>query len=384
MLRLRFLDPCGVCVSSPSAVSREQGNFTKTPTKISSSPRSFQSNSTGRSHVYRCAPDGNKVTNLTAGDRLGKRWRDAYGYALSRDGRRLLYTVHDGSTGRVVLADADGGNPRLLFPDLGYIYMGALSPARDRVVVSGPARGYRLLVADLPNGEPEELTPDHPDCYVPQFTPDGKAIIFIRRDGDIYRVGADGKNLRRLTEGNNHVEFRLSAKDQHGSTDGPHLSPDGTQIAYVAVFDPLLLGQPFRWRPSANFEAAWWSSTEYFIWMRRKARKPGAKPSGKKWFVYLLRCADGTLYTGIANDVSRRRQQHNAGTASRYTRSRLPVKLVYQEAHASRASALRREAAIKALPRRQKESIILQAVWRPRQAEGATFARHDHSKAETP
>ena len=62
----------------------------------------------------------------------------------------------------------------------------------------------------------------------------------------------------------------------------------------------------------------------------------------------MLRCADGTLYTGIANDVSRRRQQHNAGTGSRYTRSRLPVKLVYQEAHASRGSALRREAAIKA------------------------------------
>jgi predicted GIY-YIG superfamily endonuclease len=86
------------------------------------------------------------------------------------------------------------------------------------------------------------------------------------------------------------------------------------------------------------------------------------KPSGKAWFVYLLRCANGTLYTGIAKDVSRRCQQHKAGTASRYTRSRLPVELVYQEAHASRGSALRREAAIKALPRRQKESIILLAV----------------------
>jgi len=96
-------------------------------------------------------------------------------------------------------------------------------------------------------------------------------------------------------------------------------------------------------------------SNEYFIWMRRKDRRTGT------WFVYLLRCVDGTLYTGIAKDVSRRCQQHNAGTASRYTRC-LPVELVYQEAHASRGSALRREAAIKALLRRQKESIIPLAV----------------------
>jgi len=107
--------------------------------------------------------------------------------------------------------------------------------------------------------------------------------------------------------------------------------------------------------------AAWWLSNEYSFQMRRKDRRPGAKPSGKAWFVYLLRCADGTLYTGIAKDVSRRSQQHNAGIASRYTRSRLPVELVYQEVHANRGLALRREAAIKALPRRQKESIILLA-----------------------
>jgi predicted GIY-YIG superfamily endonuclease len=95
--------------------------------------------------------------------------------------------------------------------------------------------------------------------------------------------------------------------------------------------------------------------------MRKKNRRPRAKPAANKWFVYVLRCADGSLYTGIAKDVNRRCEQHNAGTASRYTRSRLPVELVYQEAHASRGSALRREAAIKALSRRQKESIILMA-----------------------
>ena len=92
--------------------------------------------------------------------------------------------------------------------------------------------------------------------------------------------------------------------------------------------------------------------------MPKKGRKPRLNPSGNRWFVYLLRCADGSLYTGIAKDVDRRCQQHNAGTASRYTRSRLPVVVVYQEAHASRSLALRREAAIKSLSRRQKEALI--------------------------
>jgi UV DNA damage endonuclease len=80
--------------------------------------------------------------------------------------------------------------------------------------------------------------------------------------------------------------------------------------------------------------------------------------AGGGWFVYLLRCADGSLYTGITNDVPRRLKQHNAGTASRYTRSRLPVVLLYQEAQASLGHALRRELAIKALSRQEKESMI--------------------------
>jgi predicted GIY-YIG superfamily endonuclease len=76
------------------------------------------------------------------------------------------------------------------------------------------------------------------------------------------------------------------------------------------------------------------------------------------WFVYVLRCADGTLYTGITKDLARRTKQHNAGTASRYTRSRRPVKLVYQEPHRNQSLALRREAAIKKLTRRQKVALI--------------------------
>ena len=83
-----------------------------------------------------------------------------------------------------------------------------------------------------------------------------------------------------------------------------------------------------------------------------------AEASGGAWFVYMLRCADGSLYTGVTKDVSRRCEQHNAGTASRYTRCRRPVALVYHEAQVSRSSALKREAEIKALSRRQKESLI--------------------------
>ena len=76
------------------------------------------------------------------------------------------------------------------------------------------------------------------------------------------------------------------------------------------------------------------------------------------WFVYMLRCADGSLYTGITKDVSRRCEQHNVGTASRYTRSRLPVNVAYQEAQVTRSLALKRELAIKAMSRKEKESLI--------------------------
>ena len=92
--------------------------------------------------------------------------------------------------------------------------------------------------------------------------------------------------------------------------------------------------------------------------MPKKDRRPRPKHPGEEWFVYMVWCAGGSLYTGIAKDVSRRCQQHNAGTASRYTRSRLPVKLVYQEPLTNRSLALKREAAIKALSRREKLALI--------------------------
>jgi len=77
-------------------------------------------------------------------------------------------------------------------------------------------------------------------------------------------------------------------------------------------------------------------------------------PDGRSWWVYILRCADGTLYTGIARDVAARLAQHRAGTGARYTRGRAPLELVYQEVAPSRSAATRREAAIKRRTRREK------------------------------
>lgn len=76
------------------------------------------------------------------------------------------------------------------------------------------------------------------------------------------------------------------------------------------------------------------------------------------WYVYILRCGDGTLYAGCSTDLQERLRKHNRGMASKYTRSRLPVRIVYSEALPDRGSALRREKAIKALSRREKLLLI--------------------------
>ena len=75
-------------------------------------------------------------------------------------------------------------------------------------------------------------------------------------------------------------------------------------------------------------------------------------------FVYLLRCADGSLYCGWTTDVQRRLAEHAAGTASRYTRSRRPVELAAWFEAADRSAALREEARIKRLPRAAKLALI--------------------------
>jgi len=83
-----------------------------------------------------------------------------------------------------------------------------------------------------------------------------------------------------------------------------------------------------------------------------------APSRSSRWLVYLLRCSDGSLYCGITNDLPKRLKAHAAGKASRYTRSRLPVRLAYTETKRSKSAALKREAAIKKLSRPQKDRLV--------------------------
>lgn len=86
-----------------------------------------------------------------------------------------------------------------------------------------------------------------------------------------------------------------------------------------------------------------------------------AEQALNSWHVYIARCADGSLYTGIARDVERRIAEHNAGnaTAANYTRARRPVVLVYREAAADRSAASKREYQIKQLSRAEKLELVL-------------------------
>lgn len=76
-------------------------------------------------------------------------------------------------------------------------------------------------------------------------------------------------------------------------------------------------------------------------------------------YAYLVRCADGTLYGGWTTDLKRRLNAHNSGKGAKYTRSRLPVELVYAERHSNKREAMSREYRIKHLSRQEKESLIL-------------------------
>jgi len=80
------------------------------------------------------------------------------------------------------------------------------------------------------------------------------------------------------------------------------------------------------------------------------------------WVLYIVRCADGTLYTGITNDLPRRIAMHDSGTGARYTRGRGPVTLVYRERHADRSSASKREYAVKRLTLVAKRELVASAA----------------------
>ena len=78
----------------------------------------------------------------------------------------------------------------------------------------------------------------------------------------------------------------------------------------------------------------------------------------KHWYLYILRCGDGTLYTGVAVDVEKRFAMHCAGKGAKYTRGRGPLRIVYRESCGTHANALRRELEVKAMRREEKEKLI--------------------------
>jgi len=76
------------------------------------------------------------------------------------------------------------------------------------------------------------------------------------------------------------------------------------------------------------------------------------------WFIYIVRCQDDSLYTGITTDITRRVKEHNAKKGAFYTKNKTPVKLVYQEVMVNRSQALKREAQIKRLPQKKKLELV--------------------------
>ena len=79
---------------------------------------------------------------------------------------------------------------------------------------------------------------------------------------------------------------------------------------------------------------------------------------GNSWKLYILRCGDGTLYTGITTDVEKRLEAHRCGKGAKYTRGRGPLELKYREECGDHSAALKRELEIKALTREEKEKLI--------------------------
>jgi predicted GIY-YIG superfamily endonuclease len=90
----------------------------------------------------------------------------------------------------------------------------------------------------------------------------------------------------------------------------------------------------------------------------REKNRRGRRKKSEPWFLYILRCGDGTLYTGIAKNIVKRFKSHSAGRGARYTRTRLPLELTYQERCRNRTQALVREYAVKHYSKKKKESLI--------------------------
>ena len=85
----------------------------------------------------------------------------------------------------------------------------------------------------------------------------------------------------------------------------------------------------------------------------------------ENWYLYILRCKDNTLYTGITTDVARRLDAHRSGKGAKYTRGRCPLELIYQEHCGTHSEALKRELEIKAMSRKKKEEMVSAAAISP-------------------
>ncbi len=97
----------------------------------------------------------------------------------------------------------------------------------------------------------------------------------------------------------------------------------------------------------------------YRSMLRKMEAREGQAPAAEAaWSLYILRCRDESFYTGVTTDIDRRFREHEAGRASRFTRTRRPVVLVYQETCGSRSQALSRECAVKSMGRKGKENLV--------------------------
>ena len=92
--------------------------------------------------------------------------------------------------------------------------------------------------------------------------------------------------------------------------------------------------------------------------MKPDTRKSPKAPHSTSNYTYILKCADGTYYTGWTTDLEQRLKAHNRGTGAKYTRARLPVTLAYAELYETKSEAMKREAAIKKLSRKEKEALM--------------------------
>lgn len=102
----------------------------------------------------------------------------------------------------------------------------------------------------------------------------------------------------------------------------------------------------------------------------RGSEAPAPDRDAGVWFLYILRCGDGSFYTGVTTDIDRRFRAHQDGKASRFTRTRRPVDLVYQEVCGTRSQALSRECAVKSMSRQRKEKLVAAGPSRSRSTGG--------------